>query len=165
MKPESFYRRAHESRARLTKENGLDEDPELFNKLRSTALEIQHGHIEEVTVASTPIELGRIVDRISVEIQESFPNDAYGEKARTYFLKRVFEKTRDEVGDWLIEEGREDLREQLTIVADTWSSAEEAGTWIAEHVLAAFDDKSLFQRARDAKIEESEIFYRSQKAT
>lgn len=163
MKPESFYERAHESRTRLAQEGGLDSDPGKFESLRSAALDIQHAHIEQAKKVTSPGELGKILDSVALQIQDSFPNDTYGEVARAAFLKRVFEKARDEIGDWLIEQGKENLSEELKEASGGWSTAEETGIWIQQHVLVRFDDPSLFVKARDAKVDESEAYYLKEK--
>lgn len=163
MKSESFYGRAHESRTRLTQESGLGSDPGKFESLRSVALDIQHAHIEQAKKVTSPGELGKILDSIALQLQDSFPNDTYGEVARATFLKRVFEKARDEIGDWLIEQGEGKLTEELKKASGGWITAKEAGIWIQQHVLVHFDDQSLFAKARDAKVDESEAYYIQEK--
>lgn len=165
MNSERFYQRAHESRDRLKKEGGLDTDPVKFEHLRSEALEVQHRHIGEIRDTETAKEFGNLLDQISSEIKAIFPNDSYGETASVYFLKRAFEKASDEIGDWLVAKGRTDLKEDLTAAATTWTSAEAAGEWIDLNILPEFAEQDLFQSARDAKVEESELYYQQQKSS
>jgi hypothetical protein len=163
MEKERFYSRAHESRDRLAEESGLLEDPQKYARLKSSTLEIQHETIDSIRGATDAMALGNQIDGISQKIQELFPDDSYGETASGCFLKRVFEKARDEVGDWLVTQNRKDLTEQLRVAATSWRTAEEAGQWIDQHILSQFPDPALFSMARDAKAEEAERYYLSQK--
>ncbi len=156
--------KGEQSRERIREKFDLGSDPKKFRILREKGLELQYGKLADIQNAQNLNEIGKILDAELEEIQNFFPGDAYGQRAREAFLQRIKEKTRDEVASWLRGTNREDLAQKTEQAIDIWLSLKDVADWIQKNILSQLDNaEELFRRARDSKISEFREYYLRQK--
>lgn len=164
-KSQESLARAHESRERLKREFNLEAEPEKYKILEERGKEIYHQKTEELEKSANPEEVGRVLDTALSEIASLFPNDGYGTRAREAAFRRIREKARDEISDWLKAQEKLELVAAISAASETWQSAQDAGRWISEKILSTYPNPhELFEMAKNTKLEEFQNFYKQKAA-
>ena len=160
--------RGAESRSKLELKYRLAEDPR-YEEAKRVQREVAINAIHALKETSSPDQFGRELDaRVVQVLVDKFGGengDSYGFKLKAAFLERIGEKARDEISAVVtslnIEPSTETRRllDLLPFGQSAEAIGETLGKVVASGELSTLGTpQRLFERARDAKIKESEEF-------